>query len=156
MSSRAVSVCILCNNTSAPTYEYTHKCFKFTMEKQINYNYPIWLKSGLNSEILYQKLKTIPTINFIEQNNLLTTILTEKLTLLKNQFDNYQYQNIQSAHKKINQYEKIGNLFFQNRAAIKLLNINADIGYILNPNYFNLLDDEIFFFADLCGGTLIK
>lgn len=82
----------------------------------------------------------------------LITDYTNQLHTLKMQFNNHQYQNIKSAHKITNPYEKIGTLFFQNRAAVKLLNIDADCGFIFNRNHFTLTDNEIFYFADLCGG----
>lgn len=128
--------------------------------KSVSYSSPLWLQCDVDSDMLLQELTTPPiihnvSIDSIGMDTLLKTKLTDKLKSLKSQFENYQYQNIQSAHKKINQFERIGNLIFQNRAAVKLLNINADISYALSRTHFDLSDDDIFYFADLCGGMYL-
>lgn len=126
------------------------------MDQRIKYNKPVWLTSSVDSDVLFKELRTVPSVciataSYDDKNNLRTSY-SDELKLLKSKFENYQFQNIQFAHKKINQYEKVGSLFFQNRAAVKLLNINADTGYILNRSHFKLGNNDIFFFADLCGG----
>lgn len=124
--------------------------------EDIQYNFPLWLNNNnFATRTLFRELNSTPSIyeEDVVDRHTLKTNLTNKLKSLKSQFENYQHHNIQTAHKKINHFEKIGNLFFQNRAAIKLLNINADIGYALSRTHFNLSEDEVFFFADLCGGV---
>lgn len=114
------------------------------------YNHPVWLKNRVDFSVLYEELKVLPSAH--KTDDILETSLSKTLKTLKIQFENHQHQTIQAAHKKINQYEKVGSLIFQNRAAVKLLNINADTGFILDRSNFNLTKADIFFFADLCGG----
>lgn len=116
-----------------------------------SYTHPVWLTNNVNYGKLFEMVTKTPVV----KNNLdaMSTDLTSQLINLKNQFNSFQYQNVHSAHTKINPFEKIGSLIFQNRAAVKLLNINADTGYLFNRTNFKLQTDEIFYFADLCGGN---
>lgn len=115
------------------------------------YKPPIWLSNKVDLINLSEELKHIAVNNF--NNTQIETELSKQLIALKLRLEAFQTQDIHLAHKKINPFENVGNLLFQNRAAVKLLSINADIGHLLNRDNFELKEDDIFYFADLCGGN---
>ena len=112
-----------------------------------------------------------PTLSFITESTSLNIVSQAKFidstllsTLLSNKNKLEEYENRDDflyARKRSNPFERIGKAIFQNRAAMKMANIDAMLDYKLtnwtkgySPTEF--LDDSNdispFYFADLCAG----
>lgn len=69
----------------------------------------------------------------------------------KSIFDNLSEKQFLDARTKSNPFETIKNAIFQNRAAMKMANIDAVFGFMFT-NFIPSQQEEILYFADLCAG----
>ena len=69
----------------------------------------------------------------------------------KKVFDNLDRKEMHRARARSNPFELIRNAFFQNRAAVKMANIDKATNFLFtNPR--NLARGEVLYFADVCAG----
>ena len=102
------------------------------------------------------------TLNVVSQAKFIDSTLLSNLLSNKNKLESYENRDdFLFARKRSNPFERIGKAIFQNRAAMKMANIDAMLDYKLtswtkgySPTEF--LDDSNdispFYFADLCAG----
>lgn len=119
------------------------------------YSRCVWLTSCVSIEFISNEIVAME--NAAESTDGITkravTDVSTTIGRLKSRLDLFDRKTISTTHKQVNVYESIGKLCFQNRAAVKLLNIDADIGFLLHTSAFNLPPDQLLYFLDICGGT---
>jgi len=92
-----------------------------------------------------RKTKIDDEIEFIEGN------LLQKLLQCKNVFDDLEGNEMRGARFRSNPYETIKGVLFQNRAAMKMANIDHLFGSMFtNPQ--GITSSELLYFADVCAG----
>lgn len=92
-----------------------------------------------------------------DQNRFCDAQILTEMVKCKNKFDNIDNNVFQLARTRSNLFETIRSSIFQNRAAVKMANIDALLGYMFtNPIDENgaslVLNGENLLFADICAG----
>ncbi|KAJ6239170.1 cap-specific mRNA (nucleoside-2'-o-)-methyltransferase 1 [Anaeramoeba flamelloides] len=97
-------------------------------------------------EIKYLTVEDIPVSKpgYIDLEKYCNPDLVQKMWEIKNQLGGHNRKNLIKARTSINPFEKIGKAIFQNRAALKLANLD----YLL----YLIKKDRKCVFADICGG----
>jgi len=91
-------------------------------------------KSSVKDETLFASNETIQT-----------------LLVCKSIFDGLERMELRTARSRSNPYEAVKGAIFQNRAAMKMANIDSSFDFIFTspPDVF---DNELMYFADVCAG----
>ena len=83
--------------------------------------------------------------------------ILQSIVKSKEFFDHLEDREMHKARTKSNPFENIQRAFFQNRAAMKMANIDAVFDFMFtNPKYKDgkclVGEDSLLYFADVCGG----
>ncbi|XP_072948774.1 cap-specific mRNA (nucleoside-2'-O-)-methyltransferase 1-like [Epargyreus clarus] len=105
----------------------------------------MWLQKGPKKLIIDDET------NFVKPS-ILKGVLDAKTI-----FDKLHDEDMRSARSRSNPYESIGSVFFLNRAAVKMANMDAVFDYMFtepkHPNGQPAVDkDDLLYFADVCAG----
>lgn len=102
-----------------------------------------WLRKG-------ESKKTID-----DETKFCDPLILQQILKVKTMFDQVNRNEIQSARSKCNPFEAIRQSIFQNRAAVKIANLDAILNFMFTePRDENgeLLVKDLLYFADICAG----
>lgn len=125
-----------------------------------------WLPNEHNFENTFEKMKswitfgdrkdTIEEETSFCEKDILTGMLEAKTI-----FDQFSESELRKARSRSNPFETIRSSIFQNRAAVKMANIDSMLGFMFtNPKDKDdkslIESNDLMYFADICAGKVIS
>lgn len=132
-------------------------------EDDVTYEEEIeWLPECSNDPPSLKELKTWPVegerkLGIEDELEFCDPDILQEVLQNKNVFDELEGDEMLKARTRSNPYELIRGVFFVNRAAMKMANMDASFGFMFtNPKYESgkpmVQHNELFYFADVCAG----
>lgn len=94
-----------------------------------------------------------------DETNFVDPIILDGILNAKNVFDNLDEIELRRARSRSNPFETIRSSIFQNRAAVKMANIDSMLDFMFtNPKDKSekslIQENDLLYFADICAGNL--
>ncbi|ENN81754.1 hypothetical protein YQE_01847, partial [Dendroctonus ponderosae] len=145
---------------SVPSTNLTNETWDFSQEQIIVEEKVDWLNNTNSTDItpsdLENWLKEGPSSTEVIKNSpFCDKTVIENVFNAKNIFDELDAEDLNKARTRANPFETIRAMFFMNRAALKMVNIDAACDFMFttmeeNENFSN--KEGPIYFADICAG----